>query len=94
MSLMTRFFRPSISLISSRGTCLPICSQVGDRSEQQTTVPPASVIRIPLPVERARELMDMPSSQLLRESVWLMASAARATSWALLSMVLLYSLIR
>ena len=48
----------------------------------------------PADLQRARELLDMPSSQLLRESVWLMASAARATSWALLSMVLLYSLIR
>ena len=91
---MTRLLRPSISLISSRGTCLPICSQVGARSEQQTTRPSVSVIRIPLPVERARELMDMPRSQLLRESAWLMASAALATSWALFSIVLLYSRIR
>ena len=72
-------------------SCLPICSHMTVRSEQATTTPSVSVMKMWFPVLWEMELKFMPSAQLLRLSYWAMAEAMRATSPALFSMLSRYS---
>ena len=78
-------------LITLSDSCLPICSQIMVRSEQATTMPWVSAMKMWFPVLWEMELRLMPRAQLLRLSFWAMAEAMRETSPALFSMLSRYS---